>query len=239
MIDQFNIIISRCSCPTLWLAFALHFCALWLWNIFFYWTRLILSKSLVTFYSTQWNKRSYSYTIDWSVFSTGHWTWVTVSSSNVQDGAILDIVMNGFWGEGQGVHLLMFIFLIHLLHAASFLSACYNKHECMKNRAYGQRIREIEHASFTPVVMLATNRLAHEATYFYKRLASLLSHKWGDEYSVVIGRLQYSLSFSLLCSAIQCVCGVHSSIWHHVVAPPPMDLVRVESNKSLKDDHRR
>ena len=30
--------------------------------------------------------------------------------SNVQDGARLDIVMNGFWGEGQSVHLLMFIF---------------------------------------------------------------------------------------------------------------------------------
>ena len=25
--------------------------------------------------------------------------------------------------------------------------------------------------------------LAHEATFFYKRLASLLAHKWGDDYS--------------------------------------------------------
>ena len=54
----------------------------------------------------------------------------------------------------------------------------YNK------RAYGQRIQEIEHASFTLVVVLATGGLAHEATYFYKCLASLLSHKWGDEFSV-------------------------------------------------------
>ena len=38
---------------------------------------------------------------------------------------------------------------------------------------------KIEHASFTPLVMSATGGLAHEATCFYKRLASLSSHKWG------------------------------------------------------------
>ena len=34
--------------------------------------------------------------------------------------------------------------------------------------------------------MSATGGLAHEVTCFYKRLASLLSHKWGDEYSIVM-----------------------------------------------------
>ena len=121
-------------------------------------------------------------------------------------------------------------------NAASSLSACYKKHENSKKRAYGQRIREIEHASFTPVVMSASGGLAHEATCFYKRLASLLSHKWGDEYSVVMGWLRCSLSFSLLRSAIpQCVRGARSSIRQYVQAPPPMDLVRVESNMSLEE----
>ena len=89
------------------------------------------------------------------------------------------------------------------------------------------------------MVMSATGGLAHEATYFYKCLASLLSHKWGDEYSIVMGWLQCSLSFSLLRSAIQCVRGARSSIRHYIEAPPPMDLVRVESNMSLKVDPRR
>ena len=102
------------------------------------------------------------------------------------------------------MHLLMPVFLIHSVvpsNAASSLSepACYKKHENSKKRAYGQRIREIEHASFTPVVMSAIGGLAHEATYFYKRLASLLSHKWGDEYSIVMGWLQSSLSLIFLC----------------------------------------
>ena len=47
------------------------------------------------------------------------------------------------------------------------------------------------------------------------------------------------VAFSLSCSAIQCVRGTCSSIRHHVMAPPPMDLVRTESNLSLKDDRGR
>ena len=60
----------------------------------------------------------------------------------------------------------------------SSLSATYKKHENIKRRAYGQRIRDVKHASFKPVVMSATGGLAYEATIFYKCLASLLSTKW-------------------------------------------------------------
>ena len=102
-------------------------------------------------------------------------------------------------------------------------------HENIKRRAYGQRIREVEHASFTPIVMSATGGLAHEATVFYKHLASLLSAKWGDEYSVVLGWLRCCLGFSLLQSAIQCIRGARSSIGAYTRTPSPMDLVQVES----------
>ena len=57
----------------------------------------------------------------------------------------------------------------------SSLSAAYKKHENIKCRAYGHRIREVEHASFIPIVLSATGELAHEATIFYKHLAFLLS----------------------------------------------------------------
>ena len=92
--------------------------------------------------------------------------------------------------------LSMSVFLIHLRHPMLSVH-CLLVIRSMKTsrRAYGQRIQENEHASFTPVVMSATGGLVHEATYFYKHLASLLSRKWGDEYSVVMGWLRYSLSF--------------------------------------------
>ena len=110
------------------------------------------------------------------------------------------------------------------------VSAAYRRHENTKRRAYGQRIQEIELASFTPIVMSAVGGLAPEAITFYKRLASLLVLKWDDEYSVVMGWLHCSLSFLLLRSAIACVHGAHSSIGQFHKATPPLDLVRVESN---------
>ena len=80
--------------------------------------------------------------------------------------------------------------------------------------------------------MSATGGLAHETTVFYKHLASLLSTKWGDEYSVVLGWLRCCVGFSLLRSAIQCIRGARSSIGAYTRAPPPMDLVQVESHLS-------
>ena len=85
--------------------------------------------------------------------------------------------------------------------------------------------------SFTPIIMSATRGLAHEATIFYKHLASLLSAKWDDEYSVFLGWLRCCLGFSLLQSSVQYTQGACSSIGEFNRAPPPMDLVQVESHQ--------
>ena len=89
--------------------------------------------------------------------------------------------MNGFWG-GQPEKSFVNVRVFNPYAASnkcSSLSAAYKKHENIKRCAYGQRIREVEHASFSPLVFSATGGLAHEATIFYKCLASLLSNKWG------------------------------------------------------------
>ena len=52
-------------------------------------------------------------------------------------------------------------------NASSSLASCYRRHENIKKRAYAQRIRVEEHASFTPLVMSASGGLAHEASVFY------------------------------------------------------------------------
>ncbi len=62
------------------------------------------------------------------------------------------------------------------------IDKCFSKHEKEKKRTYGQRVREIEHASFIPLVMSATGGLAREATHFYKGMASLLAEKWDQPY---------------------------------------------------------
>jgi len=71
-------------------------------------------------------------------------------------------------------------------------------------RAYESCIREVEHSTFTPLVFSATGGMGHEATIFYKRLASL-SEKWKEPYTSVLGWIRCRLFFCLLRSAIQCI----------------------------------
>ena len=42
------------------------------------------------------------------------------------------------------------------------IPALYRQHELGKKREYGDRIREIEHASFTPLIFSTTGGLAKE-----------------------------------------------------------------------------
>ena len=53
------------------------------------------------------------------------------------------------------------------------LSAVYKKHENVKKRAHGQRVREIEYGVFTPLVFSTTGEMGQEATTLYKRLTCL------------------------------------------------------------------
>ena len=155
------------------------------------------------------------------------------SSPNRQDGARPDIAASGFWGGT--FERTFFDVRVFNPHAPSNrhtqLSSCYRKHEQVK-RAYEQRVREVEHVSFTPLVISATGGLASEASTFYKRLASLLASKWDHPYSSTLCWLRCSLAFCLLRSAIQSIRGARSSCGHAIKIPTAIDLVNVESNIS-------
>ena len=78
----------------------------------------------------------------------------------------------------------------------------------------------MEHSSFTPLVFSASGVMGHEASVFYKRLASLLSDKWNYPYATVLGWIRCRLSFCLLRSAIQCIRGARSSQGHYIKSVP-------------------
>ena len=86
-------------------------------------------------------------------------------------------------------------------------AATYRKHELEKKRAYQQRVQEVEHSSFTPLVLSVTGGMGVEASLFYKRLSSLLAQKWDITYNKTLCWLRCRLTFSLLRSAIQAIRG--------------------------------
>ena len=155
---------------------------------------------------------------------------LTGSSPNTQDGARLDIAANGFWGgRFERTFFDVRVFNPHApSNRNSRLASSYRKHELQKKRQY-ERVREIEHASFTPLVLLATGGMANEATVFYKRLASCLATKWDQSCSSTLSWLRCRLTFSLLRCAIQCIRGARSSCGHAAKSQtPPIDLVNSE-----------
>ena len=86
------------------------------------------------------------------------------------------------------------------------VASCYRKHENMKKRAYDQRVSEIEHGTFTPVVLSPTGGMEAAATVCFKRLASMHTQKRDETYnSTTMAWLRCSLSFALLRSSTQCI----------------------------------
>jgi len=70
------------------------------------------------------------------------------------------------------------------------LSAVYRKHEQEKSRAYEERVREVEHGCFTPLVFSTSGGMGQAATIVYKRLANLLSIRRNIPYPTLMHAYQ-------------------------------------------------
>ena len=82
------------------------------------------------------------------------------------DDARLDICARGFWSAAQDAY-----FDIRVFHpnapsnSSGSISAAYKKHEDIKKRAYGQRVRDVEHGVFTPLVFSTTGGMGQKAPF--------------------------------------------------------------------------
>ena len=87
----------------------------------------------------------------------------------VGDEARLDIRARGFWQAGQSAFFDIRVFNpIAKRHVNQELRKCYEINEKEKKRGYNQRVLEIEHGSFTPLVFSATGGLGREYWSFVR-----------------------------------------------------------------------
>ena len=110
--------------------------------------------------------------------------------------------------------MLFFDIWVFLPNAQSYrhssIQSLYRQHELTKKRDYGDRIREIENGSCTPLVFVTTGGMGQEATLFYKRLADLIADKENTTYYKTTAWIRCTLSFSLLHSSVTCIRGSRS-----------------------------
>ncbi len=140
---------------------------------------------------------------------------LALRSANTEDGARLDIRARGFWNRSQDAFFDVRVFYPNASsNRSTNISSAYRKHELLKKREYGQRVRDLERGVFTPIVLTTTGGfyMGHETTTFYKRLADMIARKQYKPYSTVMGWLRCRLSFATLRSAIMCVRGSRSAL---------------------------
>ena len=81
------------------------------------------------------------------------------------------------------------------------MKQCYLKNELEKKRQYNERVLQVEHGSFSPLVFNVNGGMGNECRAFYSRLADLLALKsW----------LKTKINFALLRSMLLCVRGSRS-----------------------------
>ena len=156
---------------------------------------------------------------------------MALCSAITTDDARVDIQASGFWGDRK--QRAFFDVKVFNPFAKSFrdipLAKCYKRCEQQKKRAYEERIREVEHGSFTPLIFSTQGGMSKETTTMYKRLASLLSSKRSEPYSRTINWIRCRIGFALLRSMIMCLRGSRSSHLHFIRnsaenCDSPMDL---------------
>ena len=133
-------------------------------------------------------------------------------SASTDNDARVDIAASGFFG-GRFERTFFYVRVFNPFAPSNqgSLKAVYRRHELEKRRKYGQRIREVEHASFTPVVFSSAGGAGPAASVVLKRLAGMIADRRDVPYHLTMSWLRTRLSFALLRSSVMSIRGARSS----------------------------
>ena len=90
------------------------------------------------------------------------------------------------------------------------LTKTYEINEREEKRQYNERILEVEHGLFTPLVMTALGGMGRDASKFYSRLSESVAEKRKERYSVIKNWISRKISFELVSCVCMCVRGSRS-----------------------------
>ena len=123
----------------------------------------------------------------------------------------VDVSARGFWMRGQRAFCDIRVFdPMAPCYQNLTLAAAHERNEQEKLRAYEERIINVDHGSFTPLVFTTSGGLGPRAKAFYARLAEVMAEKKQQPRSSVTAWMRCRLSFSLLRSALLCLRGTRS-----------------------------
>ena len=95
-------------------------------------------------------------------------------------------------------------------HLRSSLETVFKHNETVKKNQYNERVIQVEHGSFTPIVLSAMGGFSVETSRFVSRLVEKVADKKDIETSVVANYIRSKISFELIRSQVACIRGSRS-----------------------------
>ena len=93
-----------------------------------------------------------------------------LATANREDNARLDVKVRGFWGTPH--QCAFFEVRVFNPNSESYseleMATCYRHHEGEKCCIYENRVREVEHGSFTPLVFSTSGRMERAVLFKYR-----------------------------------------------------------------------
>ena len=133
------------------------------------------------------------------------------STTNTRTNARLDLSAEGFWTRGEKAFFDVRVFdPVAPSYIDQRLQTAHRLHEEQKRRMYEERVINVEHASFTPLIFTIAGGMGKEAQKVYSNIAESIAMSRGQSKSVVVAWMRSKISFSLRRSAVRCVRGTRS-----------------------------
>ena len=92
------------------------------------------------------------------------------------------------------------------------LAAAHSSNENSKKREYNERVLQVEHGSFTPLVFSCLGGMSVECSNFYNRISDRLAEKRNIEPSRAKSWLRTKLNFCLLRTTNMCIRGSRTKL---------------------------
>jgi hypothetical protein len=98
-----------------------------------------------------------------------------------------DLLALGFWSQLRRAFFDIAAFSPSALsYRGQSLSRTFEMHEQRKWREYGERIRNVKHGDFTPLIVATTGGIGYQGTLVLKRLGVILAEKRNEQLSVTM-----------------------------------------------------
>ena len=125
-----------------------------------------------------------------------------------QGKARLDVSGVGVWGEHERTFLDVKVFHPNCQSYVDMdIGTAYVHHQNIKKNNYQERVLNVEHGSFTPIIFSTAGGVGPEANRHHKRIAQLMALKKKGEYAQIIQYIRTRLRFNLLRSILVAIRG--------------------------------